>query len=239
MRWTSLAQLADLPEHLNELMRGEAPPTYEVLHPAEIVSRSRETVESARELGALVVETPSGLPAVWADIEADVDFSSLERIVNELAAELDLREWTSPENEVDVPQHVHHDIHTRIDDLDVVGPGGRLTKSMVGSLAIFGLSIHPRGQPILAPWRDGDRVARGIMSRLETLPSNPEFRTCFGFFERSSSEVTTHIRPVIVTVAEGGETQEYRWRVTLVEPLTESLELPPGMGLEGIVGACT
>jgi hypothetical protein len=244
MIWTPLPDSSAVDEWLLRISADVPPSSYRVPRPQEIRQSILKTTESLSESGVAVTMLPSGFASFQLDLEQGSNaFPRIEGLVNELTRAIDPERewfyWTDLDSEEQPPAHVHHDLCTKIDGTTVLGPGGRLIKQLIGTTAVFDLSVHPRQAPgITAAWRGVTAVAGRLREALVGR-ADARVRAAFGYYEPSAFELAEVIRPVFVFVVDQPSRERFpRWRVTLVESATSSDDLPPELGLEGVAGAC-
>lgn len=246
MIWTRLDGAAALRQWLRSSAAGGPPSAYEVQSPEETRARVEPFAAEVEHVGAEATILPSGLLQCRFDVAEGRRelFQKTEIILDEFARGLDPdRTWLQANEahaDEDFAAHVHHDLLTRIDEVDVIGPGGRLIKQLVGSTAIFDLSVHPRrlSTPIQTEWRSaediGARVIRGLAERPRAT-----LRAAFGYYEPSAFEPASVIRSAFVFVLEHDDcTLPPRWRTAVVEAATHSEDLPPEAGMDSVTSAC-
>ena len=87
-------------------------------------------------------------------------------------------------------------------------------------------------------WRELGPIVASVAESAEDSPG-VRIRFAFGYHEASKYEYQRWLRPAFVFLLDQPSLEDgVRWRTAIVQPATESEELPPEAGLEGVLGIC-
>ncbi|MEA2233090.1 MAG: hypothetical protein QOD83_2906 [Solirubrobacteraceae bacterium] len=134
---------------------------------------------------------------------------------------------------------VLEELVTEIDGTPAIGPGGRVRALRRTRGSLIEIVVRPRVyRSIPSSWRRPDAIVNSVAEAAADSP-RARIRFAFGYHEASSYEEQRWLRPAFVFLLDqprlhtGG-----RWRIALVEPATDTDELPPDAGLENVLGRC-
>jgi hypothetical protein len=130
-----------------------------------------------------------------------------------------------------------HDIASAIDDVPVIGPGGRVTVARSREGLDVDVVVRRRGRPIASSWRAPTEIAATIAGLVPR--ERLSVQAAFGYLELSKYEVQRLLRPVFLFLCTGGGGADEerasaapRWAFVVAEPATTApdVSLDDGLG---------
>jgi hypothetical protein len=145
--------------------------------------------------------------------------------------------WDQLQDEEEPGPSVLDELVSDIDGTHAIGPGGRIRAIRQASGVLVEAVVRPRISAISSSWRNLGEIVESVGEAVAEWP-DARIRFAFGYHEASSYEEQRWLRPVFVFLVDQPHFEATRWRIAMVEPATETDELPPEAGLENAIGRC-
>lgn len=217
--WETLP-LYNVSDWVADHMRREMPSTYALVPPDEQIRRANAALE---RLGVHGEVSPRS--SALRIIETGEEY--WEKLLQEgliLASELDQREWFYWEDLSDEERPASNIIVeriSRIDGLNCLGPGGRLSITRLHDHRIvLDVVARPRDGVVDSYWRDPGRIGSSVDIMAADAADDSRLRAAFGYEEASGYERQQLLRPVFVFLLDRPSEGGPGWRVATSIPAT-------------------
>lgn len=132
--------------------------------------------------------------------------------------------WLDDLSEEESPApHVLNEIHTLIEGVEAVGPGGRAVVQRLGSGMRVSVAVRRTTDQIDGLWVDADAMIARLGGALERETTDVRIRARFGYHELSIYETQHILHPAIVVIKDRYDVAEGpRWRVISAERATST-----------------
>jgi hypothetical protein len=131
------------------------------------------------------------------------------------------------------------EIHSRLplEDLPVIGPGGRITVYREPGGAQVDIVVRHRERPIPSTWRQRSEIAEPVRRRVADY-DDVIIHGNFGYYELSKYARQTHLRPAFLFLLDVSVSLEPEARVTWREQVVVAASTAEGLAVtEGLGGA--
>lgn len=221
-------------EWVGHMMQRELPSAYSIAPPSELGERALHGLEALGLTGDVEMSSGSVRITQISGAQAELIESALA-----LADILDPgRVWVDARaaGPGELPEFVQEERWSRVDYLPVLGPGGRIIVSRLGSELDADVVCRTRMDNLGGQWRRPEQIAAAVRVMMAGAPFDASLRADFGYSEPGRYTECTVLRPYFVFLLERPQDGEGPgWRYALECPAT-SLDADGPAGHGGSTG---